>query len=75
MLQHYKDHAITLLAGLDEDTGAFAPEASITWKTGAVNRIEHSFTSSILCASRVWALALALDEAKSWIDRGSPITE
>jgi len=69
MLQHYKDHAITLLAGLDEDAGGFVPEASITWKTGAGNHIEHSFTSSILCASRVWALALALDQAKEWIDR------
>lgn len=68
MTQNYRDHAITVLAGLDEYTGAFLPEASITWKSLEGNHMEHSLTSTTVCLTIMYALAVALDEAKVWID-------
>ena len=69
MMQRYKDHTVILSAGSDENTGKFTPVASIAWETHDGIHAEHSFTSPERCITRLYAIAVAFDEAKSWIDR------
>ena len=64
----YKDHTIISLGDFDVYTGKFIPVASITWNSNG-NRAEHVLTSSERCLTHLYAMALALDEAKSWVDR------
>ena len=42
--------------------------ALISWKLSEANQGQHSLNSTARCDTSVYALAVALDEAKSWID-------
>jgi hypothetical protein len=65
----YKDHSIYCSGARDKNTGKYEPVASITWTTSEGNRAEHFLTSSERCHTQIYAVAVALDEAKLWIDR------
>jgi hypothetical protein len=69
MTENYKGHAIILLAGFDEETGAFVPGSSITWASVEGKHMEHSLASTAPCFTLIYALAIAFDEARLWIDR------
>jgi hypothetical protein len=65
----YKDHTIALDFSYDRGTRRFRPMAVISWKISEVNQGQHFLNSHERCDTSVYALAVALEEAKSWIER------
>jgi hypothetical protein len=68
-MHQYKNYSITVFAALEESTGKFIPEAVISWEGRDDNQVEHTLTFAIPCLTSLYAMAVALDEAKLWIDR------
>lgn len=65
----YKKHIIVLDFSYDRGTRKYRPMAIIKWKISESDEGEHFLNSNARCDTALYALATALDEATSWIDR------
>ena len=65
----YKDYTITPGAVRDESTGKYAPKVHIAWRGADGNDDWYSFTLKERCATFNDAIAVALEQAKTWADR------
>lgn len=66
----YRNHLITLDFSYDDrGNRKFRPMAIITWKISEGVEEQHFVDSNERCDTGLYALAVALKEAVSWIDR------
>jgi hypothetical protein len=65
----YKDYTITPSAIHDESTGKYAPTVHIAWRGADGKDDSYSFTLREQCSTFNDAIAVALEQAKTWADR------
>ena len=65
----YKNHTIALDFSYDIRTRRYGPMADIIWNISEADQGRHFLNSNERCTTSLYALAVALDEATSWIDR------
>jgi len=65
----YKDYTITPGAIHDECTGKYAPTVQIQWRGTDGEDESYSFTLRERCSTLNDAIAVALEQAKTWADR------
>ena len=65
----YNKHIIVLDFSYDRGTLKYRPMAIIKWQLSESDNGEHFLNSNERCDTAPYALAVALDEATSWIDK------
>jgi hypothetical protein len=69
MLHRYKRYTIVVFAGHENSTGNYMPGAVILWTDNDGKKVDRSLTFRSPCLTSLYAMAVALDEAKGWIDQ------
>jgi hypothetical protein len=64
----YKEYTITPEAVRDESTGGYAPKVHIAWRATDGSDDSYSFTLRERCSTFNDAIAVALEQAKTWAD-------
>ena len=65
----YKHHTIALDFSYDRGTRKYQPMAVINWNISEADHGKHFLKSAERCTTSLYALAVALEEAMSWIDK------
>jgi hypothetical protein len=69
MYHRYKHYRIDAFAVSAVSTGKYLPQAVISWEDRDGNKVEQTLTFATPCLTSMYATAVALDEAKVWIDQ------